>query len=375
MAARFRTDWRLIGLLPAASFGLALLLGFLCWYYLMLQASPYFGVPQLAGASGVRSALGAAIAGKHFIVTTTMLFIAAAGAMVVIAVWTIREVWAEVRDDHTLTAMSRADTVLSVVLVVVLVSIPALVVILGAAQCGTPYLFQCMGKGILPELLDNYAKRLIATDLKPFETLAWAETISTRTIGVAGMILLAAMVMLPRGLEAPVLNANGQPTDAPVPVKDLKDWFSGRLRRFELLSFVISLALVAGIAQMSSWMRWPLAVMNEDVLIGGGTVGYLKGNYQALTDSVLQFSAVWYGLMVAALIFATRAVLAYKCRQLAAEIAEYPAASAPDRETAQRLIDETFAGASPQVYFERYRTYLLALAPAIAQQLLEMFGK
>src|SRR5215475_9812953 len=113
MAARFRTDWRLISLLPAASFGLALLLGFLCWYYLMLQASPYFGVPQLAGSSGVRSALGAVIAGKHFIVTTTMLFIAAAGAMVVIAVWTIREVWAEVRDDDTLTAMSRADTALS----------------------------------------------------------------------------------------------------------------------------------------------------------------------------------------------------------------------------------------------------------------------
>ena len=52
-------------------------------------------------------------------------------------------------------------------------------------------------------------------------------------------------------------------------------------------------------------------------------------------------------------------------------------ASAPDREAAQKLIDETFAGASPQVYFERYRTYLLALALAlaIAQQLLEVVGK
>lgn len=45
------------------------------------------------------------------------------------------------------------------------------------------------------------------------------------------------------------------------------------------------------------------------------------------------------------------------------------------RAAAQKLIDETFAGASPQVYFERYRTYLLALAPAIAQQLLEVVGK
>src|SRR6185436_13298977 len=43
MVAPFRTDWRLMSLLPAASFGLALLLGFLCWYFLMLQAAPYFG--------------------------------------------------------------------------------------------------------------------------------------------------------------------------------------------------------------------------------------------------------------------------------------------------------------------------------------------
>ena len=53
MAAPFRTDWRLISLMPAASFGLALLLGFLCWYFLMLQASPYFGNPQLSGSAGV----------------------------------------------------------------------------------------------------------------------------------------------------------------------------------------------------------------------------------------------------------------------------------------------------------------------------------
>jgi hypothetical protein len=372
MAAPFRTDWRLISLMPAASFGLALLLGFLCWYFLMLQASPYFGNPQLSGSAGVRSALGAVIAGKHMIVTTTMLFVAAAGAMVVIALWTIWEIAGEVRGGD-LTDMSRADAFLSIGLVVILVSIPAMVVILGAAQCGTPYLFQCMGKGILPELMDSYAQRLLAADLKPFETLAWAETISTRTIGAAGLVLLAAMVMLPRGLEDPVTDAAGKPM--PVPVAQLKDWFTGRLKRFELISVVISLALVAGIAQMNAWMRWPQAIMNDAVLVGAGTVASLRANYEAMTDSVLQFSAVWYGLMVAALIFATRSVLARKCRDLAAEIVAHPGTSAPDRETAQKLIDETFTGASPQVYFERYRTYLLALAPAIAQQLLEVVGK
>ena len=138
MVAPFRTDWRLMSLLPAASFGLALLLGFLCWYFLMLQAAPYFGNPQLAGSAGVRSALGAVIAGKHMIVTTTMLFVAAAGAMVVIAVWTIWEIAGEVRGDD-LTDMTRIDTFLSIGLVVILVSIPAMIVILGAAQCGTTY--------------------------------------------------------------------------------------------------------------------------------------------------------------------------------------------------------------------------------------------
>ena len=81
---------------------------------------------------------------------------------------------------------------------------------------------------------------------------------------------------------------------------------------------------------MNAWMRWPQAIMNEQVLVGGGTVASLKANCEAMTDSVLQFSAIRYGLMVAALIFATRAVLARKCRYLAAEIVAYPGAPAPD---------------------------------------------
>jgi hypothetical protein len=372
MAAPFRTDWRLMSLLPALCFGLATLLGFLCWYYLMLQASPYFGNPQLEGSAGVRSALGAVYAGKHLIITTTLLFVAAAAVMVAVGAWTIWEIAGEVRGDD-LTDMSRADAFLSIGLVVLLVSAPALIVIFTAAQCGAPYLFECMGRGILPDLLVNYSKRIYALDLDPRSTLEWAETISTRIIGLAGLVLLAAMVMLPRGLEEPMTDAAGKPM--PVPIAQLRDWFTGRLRRFELISFVISLALVAGIAQMNSWMKWPLAIMTDAVLVGDATVHSLRGNYEALTNSVLQFSAVWYGLMVAALIFSTRAVLARKCRQLANEILDYPATPAADREAAQKLIDETFAGASPQVYFERYRTYLLALAPAIAQQLLEVFGK
>ena len=306
MAAPFRTDWRLISLLPAASFGLALLLGFLAWYFLMLQAAPYFGNPQLAGSAGVRSALGAVIAGKHMIVATTMLFVAAGGAMVVVAVWTIWEIAGEVRGDD-LTDMSRVDAFLSIGLVVILVSIPAMIVILGAAQCGTPYLFQCMGKGILPELMDNYASRLFDAGPEAVRNLGlggdhFDPHHRRRRPHPPGRDGDAAAWLL----EDPVTDTDGKPM--PVPVAQLKDWFTSRLKRFELISVVISLALVAGIAQMNAWMRWPQAIMNEDVLVGGSTVATSRANYEAMTDSVLQFSAAWYGLMVAALIFATRSV-------------------------------------------------------------------
>ena len=365
----FRTDWRLICLLPAASFGVVLLLGFLCWYFLMLQVSPNFGTPQFSDAASARAALGAAFAGKHTIVTATMLFIAALLLMVVAAGWTIWQILAEVRSDD-LTDMSGADALLSVGLVAVIVSIPALIVIFAPAQCDTTYLFECVGKGILPDLMERFAALVGAPDLRPFNTLKWAEIVSTRAIGIAGLVTLAAMVMLPRGLEDRVQDANGLPR--PIPASKLKTWFTGRLRRFELLSFVVALVLVAGIAQMSTWMHWPKALMRADVMAGAEA---LKGNYEALTDSLLHFNAVWYGLVVATLIFATRTVLAQKCRQLAEEVLAYPATSEANREIARKLVDETFAGASPQVYFERYRTYLLALAPAIAQQVLEVLGK
>lgn len=43
--ASIRSDWRLMSLLPAISFGLVSLLGFLAWNYLMLQTAPDFGLP------------------------------------------------------------------------------------------------------------------------------------------------------------------------------------------------------------------------------------------------------------------------------------------------------------------------------------------
>ena len=360
--ASMRTDWRLMSLLPAASFGLVLLLGFCAWNFLMLQAVPDFGRPRFAEIATLRPALGAVVAGKHEIVTVSLLLVIAAGVLAASAASTAWSIAGEARGNAS-TGMEYADTWLSIGVILV-VTIPAFIAVLGSTQCGEFYLHQCLGKGILPGLFDDYLKTLGVTDIAPGLTLENAAIAGNISVAVAAFSLLAAMTLLPRGLE----QAGAVP-----PIGELKKWFARRLRRFEQLSFLTSLMLVAGIAQLNSWMKWPLALMTEDVLAGKDAVETLRANYQALSDSVLQYSAVWYGLMVAALIFTTRLILSRKCRQLADAILTDPASGDADKEAAQKLIDETFAGSSAQVYFERYRTYLLALAPAIAQQLLQAF--
>ena len=361
--ASMRNDWRMMSLLPAASFGLALLLGFCAWNFLMLLAVPDFGRPPFADIAALRPALGAVVAGKHEIVTVSLLLVIAAGVLAILATATA---WAIVREARgsASTGMEYTDTWLSIGVILV-VTIPAFIAVLGSTQCGEFYLHQCLGKNILPGLFDDYLKTLGVTDIAPGVTLENAAIAGNISVAVAAFTLLAAMTLLPRGLE----QAGAVP-----PVGALKKWFARRLRRFELLSFLTSLMLVAGIAQLNSWMKWPLVLMNEEVLQGKEAIEALRANYEALADSVLQYSAVWYGLMEAALIFTTRLVLSHKCRQLADAILADPASTEPDKEEAQKLIDETFAGSSAQVYFERYRTYLLALAPAIAQQLLQAFG-
>ena len=61
--ASMRNDWRMMSLLPAASFGLVLLLGFCAWNFLMLLAVPDFGRPPFADIAALRPALGAVVAG------------------------------------------------------------------------------------------------------------------------------------------------------------------------------------------------------------------------------------------------------------------------------------------------------------------------
>lgn len=362
--ASFRNDWRVWSLMPAASAGLVLLLGFLAWNFLMLQAVPDFGRPPFADIADLRPALGAVVAGKHNIVTITLLLVISAGVLAAVAAWTAWDIGREVRGSAS-TAMEQVDTWLSAGIVIVVVTIPAFIAVLGDNQCGEFYLHACLGKAILPGLFSDYLAALSVTDIEPERTLRNAAIAGNASVAAAAFTMLAAMTLLPRGLE----QAGATPT-----IGELKKWFARRLRRFELLSFLTSLMLVAGIAQLNAWMTWPLVLMNEEVLQGEEAVKQFRANYEALSDSVLQYSAVWYGLMVAALIFTTRLILSHKCRQLADGILSDPNAADADKEAAQSLIDETFAGSTAQVYFERYRTYLLALAPAIAQQLLQVFG-
>ncbi|HWA48750.1 MAG TPA: hypothetical protein VG742_10775 [Dongiaceae bacterium] len=386
-----RTDWRVASLLPAAAFGLVLFLGFLAWNNYILQATPAFGRPELAGLVQARAVLGAFIAGKHAIVAATFLLFLASAMLVLLSGWTVFSIYREVTDKDSTTYMQRTDEQASFILVacmIGLVALPAIQAFLGNAQCGAYHLYECLGKEIMPDLLVSYAGRLfVKAAIDPVATLSMAADWGNAAVGLAGIALLAAMVMLPRGLEQGLppakhaeetakATAAGTTVDyKELTVGELKAWFNRRVRRFEQLSFITSLVLVAGIAQMSVWMKWPLSIIADHVFLGDNAVSAeLHANYEAHVDSVLQYSAIWYGAMVAMLIFTTRLILSRKCRQLAGELIADPATTQPDKDTAQALIDETFSATSAQVYFERYRTYLLALAPAIAQQLLEVFG-
>lgn len=385
-----RTDWRVASLLPAAAFGLVLFFGFLGWNNYILQAAPSFGRPELAGLVNARAVLGAFIAGKHAIVAATFLLFLASAMLVLLSAWTVVSIYREVTDPGSTTYMQRADEQASFILVgcmIGLVAMPAIQAFLGNAQCGGYRLYECLGKEIMPDLLVAYAGRLfVQAAIDPVATLSMAADWGNAAVGLAGIALLAAMVMLPRGLEQglpptkhadEVANATaGTIVDyKKLTVGELKAWFNRRVRRFEQLSFITSLVLVAGVAQMNVWMKWPLSIIAEHVFLGdNGAPAELHANYEAHVDSVLQYSAIWYGAMVAMLIFTTRLILSRKCRQLAGELIADPATVQTDKDAAQVLIDETFAGTTAQVYFERYRTYLLALAPAIAQQLLEVFG-
>jgi hypothetical protein len=212
------------------------------------------------------------------------------------------------------------------------------------------------------------------------------------TVVATGACLLFTLLLLPRGFDR-VVESDGVRTPEKIGAAELKRWLDNRVRSLNGLSLFTALVFVAGIAQMFAWMNWPVSIMTKG-LITGVDEDILRESYQALVSGVLQFHAVWFGLLVAALIFTTNMVLFFKCRVLAREIiarctasiaaAERDLTDAATAEPAAKAIEAAKAEiaaaeeamnqandeATFKTYFDSYRGYLLALAPAIVQQLL-----
>lgn len=86
--------------------------------------------------------------------------------------------------------MECTDTWLSIG-AIILVTIPAFLAVLGDTQCGEFYLHQCLGKGILPGLFDDYLATLSVTDIAPGLTLRNAAIAGNASVAVAAFTPLA----------------------------------------------------------------------------------------------------------------------------------------------------------------------------------------
>jgi hypothetical protein len=249
----------------------------------------------------------------------------------------------------------------------------------------------------VPDLIITYLKNMGVEIPNLKALLDWSIDLTNIAVVAAGACLLFTLLLLPRGFDR-VVTTGAARTPEKITTEELKRWLDNRNRTLNALSLLTALVFAAGIAQMFGWMNWPLSIMTKELLTGvhADMVDVLRESYQALVSSVLQFHAVWFGLLVAALIFPTNMVLFYKSRVLAREIIERsravleanapPAADDPNAAETEKVIeaakaeiaaaDEILERANAEAtfkgYFDSYRGYLLALAPAIVQELLTL---
>jgi hypothetical protein len=266
------------------------------------------------------------------------------------------------------------------------------------------HLYRCFGKGIVPDLILEYLKNM-GIEVPSLKT--WLDRsidLTNVTIVATGACLLFTLLLLPRGFDR-VVKENGARRLEQISAEELKRWLDNRIRSLNALSLFTALVFVAGIAQMFGWMNWPVSIMTRGLIVGVDE-DVLREGYLALVSGVLQFHAVWFGLLVAALIFPTNMVLFFKCRVLAREIIARSAASVAALEraleanaklpaeqqdpalaekaakaieaaqaeiaAAEATVTQANDEATFKSYFDSYRGYLLALAPAIVQQLLTL---
>lgn len=402
-----RRDWRLLYLVPCATFLAVLLAGMALGPILFLGRVPNFGTISITrDPLKTLPAAGFELAARQQMVTSTFLLFLAAVVAAAFAGYTVRAVFKELRSASAKTDANRTDYILGLVVIVAGIAGFSLLASLGSDYCGVPdshHLYRCVGKGIVPDLVLTYLKNMGVEipGLKPL--LDRSIDVANIAVAAAGACLLFALLLLPRGFDRMVAT-HGKAVPEAISAEELKRWLANRMRSLNALSMLTALLLVAGIAQMFGWMNWPLSIMTKDLLVGVDKDAplVLRESYQALVSSVLQFHAVWFGLLVAALIFPTNLLLFYKCRVLAreiiarsrtaisthelwlaenaesdprtaAEVAEATkliAAAKAEIAGADQILDQANAEATFKGYFENYRGYLLALAPAIVQKLL-----
>jgi hypothetical protein len=359
---------------------------------------PNFGSVGIIGdLTKTLPAVGLELAARQQMVTSTFLVLVAAILLVAFSVRTSRAIFKELRSASAKTDAGRADYVLGLVVIVAGMAGFGLLVSLRSDYCGVPdsnHLYRCFGQGIVPDLVVTYLKNMgiEVPSLKPL--LDRSIDVVNISVVAAAACLLFTLLLLPRGFDRVVVSG-GVRTPEKIGAAELKRWLDNRVRSLNGLSLFSALVFVAGIAQMFAWMNWPVSIMTKG-LITGVDEDILRESYQALINGVLQFHAVWFGMLVAALIFTTNMVLFFKCRVLAREIiarctasiaaAEQQLAEAATAEQAAKAIEaakaeiaaaeETMTQANDEAtfksYFDSYRGYLLALAPAIVQQLLTL---
>jgi hypothetical protein len=350
--------WRYSPLLPVAAVVGVFVIG------QIVSALLFADSPALRSVSLLKDApfadyLGLELAARQRMITMTFLLVMATAILVFIAISALRHVWAEHNSSNP-TNIDRQDFIIGGSALAVVISLVVVASVFSRVHCGGGnYVYYCLGQNVHPGMIQAFL-----TLAEPSIDAKYAENILRRAVDygtlaaiVAAGAMLAALLMLPRGLE----NVS---TDRTLTIDELVTWYHDRLNRLNTLSLVAVLVLVAAIAQMSTWLGWPVPLMSKELVTAGDK---LNAGYSDIAKSLLQFHGVWFSIIVAALIIPTKLVITEKCR---AYLSNMPKETPPNPR-ATKLQEELSVGTDLKTVFDRYRSYLLILAPPLAQQVLQ----
>jgi len=346
-------------LLPAAAVLIAITVG------QVVRAELFSGTPAFKSVEFIRKApvadfLGLELAARQRMITMTFLLVMATVVLISVAIWVIGRIWAE-HSSKNPTNIDKQDLIIGGMAVAAIVSVFALASAFFEIHCGGGnYVYYCLGEKLHPGLLQQFLALADPTINSKYAegTLQRVVDVSTVAVAVAGAALLAALIVLPRGLESIDSNTS-------LLIDDLTAWYHDRLNRLGTLSVIAVLVLIVGLAQMSTWLAWPIPLMSKGLLMAGDKV---NAGYSDIIKSQLEFHGIWFSIIVAALIIPTKMIIGQKCRAYIGKAAEN---TLSDKAEVAKLRQEISTGADLKSAFDRYRSYLLILAPPLAQQILQ----